>query len=724
VIDSPRNSRRRIVHLSDSKQFERRNVPAFKGRAWAGQPLRAFTAAILILGSGLPQGFAQQAATPDSQQATAPNNGAASNLPVEPAPMLTKPLDLRQSQRDFSKPAGRLLGNPIKAYLPTNIPMASFLNSPRLGDMVKDGKIYLSLSDALALALENNYDIAISRYYMDKADLDILRAKAGSSLYGSGAQINSNTQGGYVSTAASGGGPGAATGGGAVGTAGLTLTASGAGPAPENMDPSVTATVQLERASSPQANTLFSGGLSKLTTNTDQYNFTYNQGFITGTALAVSLNNQRITTDNPFVDYSPQLSSTFNAKVTQHLLQGAGIFVNKRYVYQAINNRQITDSTFRQQILSTMNQVENIYWGLVNTFEDVEAKERAVEQSNRAAGDARRQLEVGSMAPLDVLNADEQVAADKQALISAQSNLKYQEQIIKEAVARNLNDPALREADVIPTDRVSLEELPEEKQSIDDLVRQAFTQSPVLEQAVLTLKNDEISLKGAKNGMLPTLDAYGFYNSSALGGTQSANALNFETGGLYPPGTFPSAGYGTVLQNLFNNSAPDKGAGFSLTIPIRNRVLQAQQAQALIEYRQAELRLEQLYTQIQANVVNALLALTNDRALINSNIAAKDYAARNLDAEQKKLSLGSSTSAVVLQQQRTLAASDNALIQARATYAKDRAAFYLTLGSTLDHYGINLQDAASGRVSTTPLIPGLTPAKVGNETSTTPPTSN
>jgi outer membrane protein TolC len=675
------------------------------------------TAAVLIIGSswgpGIPRSFAQQA--------TAPNNGAASDLPAEPAPTLTKPFDLRQSQRDFSKPAGRLLGNPIKPYLPTNIPMASFLNSPRLGDMVKDGKIYLSLSDALALALENNYDIAISRYYMDKADLDILRAKAGSTLYGSGAQVNSNTEGGYVSTAATGGGPGAATGGAPVGTAGLTLTASGAGPAPENMDPSVTATVQFERASSPQANTLFSGGLSKLTTNTDQYNFTYNQGFVTGTSLAVGMTNERITTDNPFVDYSPQLSSNFTAKVTQHLLQGAGIFVNKRYVYQAINNRQITDSTFRQQILSTMNQVENIYWGLVNTYEDVEAKERAVEQSDRAAKDARRQLDIGSMAPLDVLNADQQVAADKQALISAQSNLKFQQQIIKEAVARNLNDPALRAADVIPTDRVSLDELPEEKQSIDDLVRQAFTQSPVLEQAVLTLKNDEISLKGAKNGMLPTLDAYGFYNSSALGGTQSATALNFETGTLYPPGTFPSAGYGTVLQNLFNNSAPDKGAGFNLNIPIRNRVLQAQQAQALIEYRQAELRLEQLYSQIQANVVNALLALTNDRALVNSNIAAKDYATRNLDAEQKKLNLGSSTSAVVLQQQRALAASDNALIQARATYAKDRAALYQTLGSTLDHYGINLQEAAAGQVTTAPLIPGLNPVKDGKDPSTTPP---
>jgi outer membrane protein len=679
------------------------------GRRRTGRRLDAIAAVILTLSAGMPSGFAQQATT------VAPDKSA--DLPQEPAPVLTQPLNLRQSQRDFSKPAGRLLGNPLKPYLPTTIAKSSFLNSPRLTDMVKDGKIYLSLSDALALALENNYDIAISRYYMDLADLDLLRAKAGSVLSGSGATVNSNTPGTYFSTTSStSGGPGAATGGTAAGVNGLTLTASGAGPAPENMDPIVTGTIQLERASSPQANTLFSGGLASLTTNTDQYNFTYAQGFVTGTALTVAVGNERITTNNPFADYSPELSSTLQAKLTQHLLLGAGPWVNKRYYYQAVNNRRITDSTFRQQILYTVNQVENIYWGLVNAYEDVQAKQRALEQSSQVAKENRRQLEIGSMAPLDVLNADQSVAADKQALVSSQSSLKYQQQIMKEAIARNLNDPALLAAEVIPTDRVSLEEIPEEKEPIDSLVQDAFTNSPVLEQAVLTLKNDEISIRGAKNGLLPQLDAYGFYNSSALGGSQSPHALDFETGGPYPPGSFPSAGYGTVLDNLFNNSAPDKGVGFTLSIPIRNRPAQAQQAQALIEYRQHELRLEQLYTQIRTSVINSLFALTNDRAQVLSSIAAEDYAQQNLDAEKKKLSFGSSTSAMVLQQQRAMAAAENTLIQANATYAKDRAGLYQTLSSTLEHYGINLQEAATGNVTTAPLVPGLKPANQSTDT--------
>ena len=683
------------------------------GRGEAGKQLRALAAVMLTLAAGVPSGFAQQGtvATPTK---------SASDLPTEPAPVQTEPLNLRATQRDFSKPAAGLFGNPIKPYLPTTIDKASFVNSVRLTDLVKNGKIYLSLSDALALAIENNYDIAISRYYMDKADLDILRAKAGQLLSGSGATVNSFTQGGYVATAATGGGPGAVTGGAASGTlGGLTLTASGAGPTPTNRDPIVAAAIQLQRQESPQVG-LFQ---PRASTNTDQYNFTYNQGFITGTTLQVGFNNYRITSNSPYNSYSPELNSSFTATVTQPLLQGAGIFVNKRFVYQAENNRRITDSTFRQQILSTVNQVENIYWGLVNAYEDVQAKQRALDQSTQVAGDNRKQLEIGTMAPLDVLNADQAVASDKQALISSQSTLNYQQQIIKQAIARNLNDPALVAAAVIPTDRVSLEELPEEKQPIDDLVQEAFKQSPVLEQAALALKNDEISLKGAKNGLLPTVNVFGFYGASAAGGAQSPECSTFEGTGFVPcpPGTVPSVGFGTVLSNLGNSSSPDKGAGFNVSIPIRNRAAQAQQAQALIEYRQAELRLEQIYTQTRISVVNAMYALTNDRALVQASIAAKDYADQNLDAEQKKLHLGASTTALVLQQQRSLAAAENTLNQANATYAKDRAMLYQTLASTLQHYGINLTDAATGNVTSAPVVPGIVPAPPTKEPTTVPP---
>ena len=711
------------MHLYGTRVFERPTIAAHttrgsRGRAdvrgveerkQAGQKLRATAALMLGLIAGMPSGFAQQAAQP-----APPKTSDTSNLPSEPTPTATEPLDLRQTQRNFSDPAHGLTDLPWKAYMPTTVPTASFTNSVRLTDLVKDGKIYLSLSDALALAIENNYDIAIARYNLDIADTDILRAKAGSVLRGVNSGVISNTLGSAGSTLTSGGGPGGTSsgaGGAGAGLGGLVTSTVSAGPLPQDRDPSLTGTIQLERAKAPQSNTLFSGGKSALTTNTNVYDFAYNQGFVTGTALQVGFNNSRVTSDNPFANYSPSLTSSFKATLTQHLLQGFGIFVNNRFVYQAINARRITDSSFRQQILYTVNQVENIYWGLVSDYEDVQAKQRALDQSSQLESDTRKQLEIGTMAPLDVVQAQSTVASDKQALINSQSVLQYQQLIMKQAIARNLTDPALVVAPIIPTDRVSIEEISEEKQPIDELVQTAFKQRPELEQAVLTLQNAGIGVKGAKNALLPTLDAYAFYGASGLGGAQSPSCIDFFQGIPCATNTFPTVSYGTVMSHLFNSTGPDKGVGFSLNVPIRNRPAQADQARSLLEYRQAELRLGQLYTEIRMQVVNAQFALTNDRAQVIAARASQDFAQQSLDAETKKLTLGASTAYNVLLQQKNLATSNNSLIAAEATYARDRAGLFQTLAATLQHYGINLNDAASGNVGAAPVVPGLTPAK-------------
>ena len=687
------------VAMEDTK------VPASKSRSRGPGHLRAAAVVLLGMTAGMPPGFAQQAAPQAGDKVL-------QGLPAEPVPVPTEPLYLRPTARDFSKPYAPMTGNPFKTFGTTSIPKASFTNSMRLDDLVKDGKIYLSLSDALALALENNYDIAIARYDLDIADTDILRAKAGGAggLLGAPSGLVTGTLSGGSSTLATGGGPGGTSvgsGGAGSGSNGLSLTANGAGPSPEAFDPTVTGALQFDHQSTPSSN-FFTGG----TAQTNTYNFTYAQGFSPGTAAQFTFNNTYATTTNGIATYSPQYNSSFQLKVTQHLLQGAGIWVNKRFVYQAINDRRITDSSFRQQLLYTVNQVENIYWNLVSAYEDLQAKERAVEQSKKVAADDRKQLEIGTMAPLDVVTADSSVAADQQALVSSQSALNYQQQIIKQAIARNLNDPALAKADVIPTDRVSLDELPEEKEPIEDLVREAFQQRPELEVALLTLKNDDITVRGAKNALLPTVDVYGYLGGSGLAGQTNPNCDSAFYGGTCPPGI---GGYGTALQSTFNNSSPDKGIGVNIQIPIRNRLAQSVQARSLIEYRQAQLRLEQLYTQIRMQITNAQFALTNDRAAVLAAEASQRFNAQSLDAEQKKLHLGASTTALVLQQSRNLATAENSLTSARAAYAQARASLYQLLASTLQHYGINLQDSAAGVVKQAPVVPGLEPAKQAKE---------
>jgi hypothetical protein len=211
------------------------------------------------------------------------------------------------------------------------------------------------------------------------------------------------------------------------------------------------------------------------------------------------------------------------------------------------------------------------------------------------------------------------------------------------------------------------------------------------------------------------VDAYAFYGGSALGGSQNpVLSCGTDANGNFipcPPNFVSKSGYGDVLSNTFHNSYPDKGVGVNISIPLRNRIAQADQARSQMEYRQSEMRLQQLYTQTRINVINGQYALTNDRAQVQAAQASRDFALQSLDAEQKKYKLGASTTALVLQQQRNLAVADNNLISATALYAKDRVALGQLLSTLLDKYNINIVDAATGNISHPLAIPGLTPPK-------------
>ena len=649
------------------------------------------------------------AAPSPTQPATQAPTGQDQGVPPTPQPKFSEPLYLRDTTHDYTHPHG-LFPNPFTLYKAANFPAPRLGNTPRLDQLVRDGKIYLSLSDAVLLALENNFDIAIARINLDIADTDILRARAGSTLRGVSTGLVSGTLGGVGTTVTGGGGPGGTSsgaGGTGTGSGGLVLSTNGGGPLPENLDPAVTGSLSYEAVTTPSTSAFT--GSQPVKSTTSLFNFGYQQGFLTGTSLAVGFNNNRSTNTNPFNTYSPLITSSFRATATQHLLQGLGWWINGRFIVQAKNNRQITDAAFRQQVLSTISQVETIYWGLVSAYEDDQAKERALAQSTQLTQDNRRQLQIGTLAPLDVVNSDAAVAADKQALTASQSNLQYQQLIMKQAIARNLEDPALTNAPVIPTDRVGLDRLPEEDMQQDALVQEAYANNPQIEQAVLNMKNNEITIRAEKNGLLPVVDAYAFYGASAVSGSQSpylnCAALAGFGGSACP---FPTVGYGTAFQNLFNSSSPDKGVGVNISIPLRNRVAQADQARSQMEYRQAQMRLQQLYTQVRIQVVNAVFALTNDRAQVSAAQASREYAMQSLDAEQKKYRLGASTSANVLQQQRMLAGAEATLISSTAAYARDRAALLQLLSKTLDRYNISLEDAATGTLKAAPTIPGLT----------------
>lgn len=650
---------------------------------------------------------ATQPAAPQTVQNDTTGNPA---LPQAPQPTPTDPLFLRDTAKDFTHLKGHTFKHPLAPYTPTNVDAPRLSNTPKLDDLMRDGKLYLSLSDAVTLALENNYDIAIARINLDIADTDILRTRAGALFRGVSTGLVTGTQGGSSTTISGGGGPGgtsSASGGAGTGANGLVLSTNGGGPLPYSFDPALLGTSSYTRTVTPATSSFSPGATSNTFTN----NIQYLQGFSTGTQLQVTFDNSRQTTNNPFSSFSPLYNSTILAQITQHLLQGFGPHINRRFIVEARNNRRITDSAFRQQVIYTVTQVESIYWSLVSAYEDEMTKDRALQQSTQLAGDNRKQLEIGTLAPLDVVNSDSAVATDKQALITSRSNLEYQQLLMKQAIARNLNDPQLANAPVVPSDRVGLDRLPEEDMQVEDLVKQAYTLNPQIEQAVLNMKNNEITIHGERNGLLPLVDAFASYGGNGVGGTPAPcnpTTIGFgcTTASLPPP-----TGYATVLGHTFNANSPNYTLGLNVNISLRNRVAQADQARSQMELRQSEMRLQQLYTQIRIEVINAQYALTNDRANVMAAQTARDFNGQSLAAEQKKYKLGASTTANVLSQQRTLAIGENNLISATAAYAKDRSSLNQILSNTLDRYGISLVDAATGKVSTPPQIPGLTAPK-------------
>src|SRR6266536_2084820 len=561
----------------------------------------------------------------------------------------------------------------------------------------------------VALALENNLDIAIARYILNIADTDIWRAKAGSATLGVNTGVVQGTPGGTgagVGTTSTGGGAGgttAGTGGAGTGTAGLVSSTLGVGSAVPSFDPVLTGTLQFDRNHSIGSNafTTTSEG------NTTLANFSYQQGFQWGTNLTVGFNNTRATTNSPFSIYSPQVSSNFRATFSQPLLSGFGFLPNTRFIRIAKNNREISDVAFRLQVITTVNQIQNIYWDLVNAYENVKVQQDSLALAEKTLSDNKKQVEIGTLAPIEVVRAQSIVATNQQSLIVAQTNLQLQQLLIKNALSRTLVDPILADAEVIPTDTMAVPEK-EPIVPIQDLVNEALAHRPELAESRIDLTNRDINNKSARNALLPSLNLFAYYGGSGLGGVQNAGYIclqdptNPQCQNFTP---VPASGYGDNLNQLVNSTAPDKGMGLQLTNPIRNRTNQANQVRAELEYRQAQMRLQQQENQIRIEVRQAQFSMQQFRAAVEAARAAVELGKQSLDAEQKKYGLGASTTTLVLQNERDLTQAESNLVTANSNYEKSRVELDRAIGATLDRMGILMADAERGQVSKMPAVP-------------------
>src|SRR6266436_5882072 len=595
----------------------------------------------------------------------------------------------------FDMPRSR---SPLGAYSPSQVPEPQLTNSLRLGQLLRDGKLYLSLKDAISLGLENNLDLAIARYNLPIADTDILRTRAGGTFRGVNAGIVQGTPGGGVGgfgTGAPGAGAGGTTGGAGgagAGASGLVQSTLGVGTPVASYDPAITGSIGAEHQTTPLANQQIYG-VPSLQSNTGQTSVTYSQAFPTGTSFTVEFNNSRQTTNSPFFNLSPVLNSMYRISFQQQLLAGFGFGPNLRYLTIAKNNKKISDIGFKDQVIATITQIKNIYWDLVNAYEQARVNEQSLAFAQQSLDNAKKQFQLDSVPAMDVMRAEAEVSKRDQDLTVARTSLQLQELLIKNALTKSLDDPVLEAVPVIPTDRLESVETPA-AQAVQDLIAQALRDRPELTESDVDLASRQISGKAARNALLPSLALVGFYGGSGLAGPLNPiyNLPIPNSSGV--PTDFPGA-----LENAFNNSSPDYYIGLSLNIPIRNRVAKADQYRSELEYRQAELRREQLRKQIRIEVRNAQYALEQTGARVGAAREARDLAQRTFEIMQKEQRLGAGSTYQTMTAQRDLSVAELDMVTAMTTYEKAKVELDRATGSTLEHNGIQVQDAVNGTIA-------------------------
>ncbi|HYP15203.1 MAG TPA: TolC family protein, partial [Bryobacteraceae bacterium] len=431
--------------------------------------------------------------------------------------------------------------------------------------------------------------------------------------------------------------------------------------------------------------------------------------FLLGTSMSLGYAQQKRATNSSGDIFNPATTGNLNFTITQPLLRGFGVALNSRNIRIAKNNVKVSDLVFRQQVIATVANVVNQYSDLVSFSEDVKVRQQALSLAEKLYNDNRKQVEIGTLAPIEIVRAEAEVARSQQELTQAETQLLQQETILKNYLSRTgVMSPSLADARIVATDRLSIPDV-EAVQPIQDLVTTALGNRPELTQTQLQIENSRISLAGSKSQLLPSLNLVGRAVNNGLAGPVSS--LPLPPGqALRSPNPALVGNISTLWTQLFTRDFPDYSLGFQLSIPIRNRAARADIIRDQLSLRQAELRQRQEMNQIRVDVQNAVIGLQQSRARYQSAQKSRVLQEQTLDAEQKKYTLGASTIFFVIQAQRDLSQAQAAEVAALSTYNRARVALDRATGQILGTYAVNIDEAMKGRISTAPAaLPALEP---------------
>jgi outer membrane protein TolC len=580
------------------------------------------------------------------------------------------------------------------------VPEIRLTNSPRLEQLVRSGNLYLSAQDVIALALENNLDIAVQRYGPVLSREVLQRAQAGGLLRDISSPVlpgPSSVSTAGVSAASSG-----LAGGAGIGSVGTVIT--GIGPNPPGLDPNIVVQFSAGHQTTPETNTQLNA-TTELVNSYRQVYAQYSQSFITGTNILFDFGETRTFQNSSVPLYNPFLQGQLDFQVSQQLLQGFGLPVNNRYIKVAKNNQKVSDLNLKLQVSTTVAAVLNLYWDLVTFNDAVRIKQQALDAAQKLYDDNKKQVEIGAMAGIEVTRTGAAVSAAKEALLIAQSNISQQEIVLKNALNRNAMANAwLDEIHVIPLDRIEIPKT-DEVRPIQDLVQEALKNRAEMVTANINLDNRKILLKGTRNNLLPTLQAFAELTNNGLAGP--VNPL--YNGSYGAPETYFIGGTGTLLSQVLGRDFPNYSAGISLNIPFRNRQAQADYVVDELQLRQAELGIQRAINQVRVDVKTNLINLEQARARYETAVATRQLTEQNLEAEQKRFNYGVGSVALVIAAQQQLAADQDSEVQSMANYTHAKIAFDEALGRTLEVNKVSMDEAKIGRVERESVIPANLP---------------
>jgi outer membrane protein TolC len=594
----------------------------------------------------------------------------------------------------------------VRPYQAATVPPIRSANSSRLSQLIRGGTLYLTVQDAIALAIENNIDLEVQRYNPLLSDWALERAEAGGPLKGVNTVSNSNfgvTAGQGVQGASSLVGNNGGNFGGRSGPSGGAVV-SQIGPVTQNLDPVYQGTYGAGHQTQPQANPFLSG-VEALIDKRRIYNNSLSQGFLTGGSLTLAFNNGYLNENAPTNDLNPSSAPALSLSLSQNLLNGFGIAVNSRTIRVARENVNVSDLQFQSQVISVVSNVLSLYWGLASDQADIRAKQGALDLAQRLYQDNKKQVQLGTMAPLDITQAESQLATSQRDLIFSQAAEQQQEVKLKDVLSRNgLGDPLLTNVAIVTLDNIDVPQKID-LQPLQNLVQKALGTRQDIAAEQINFENAQTSATGTANGVLPRLRVFATISAQGLSG--QVNSARFAE--LPPPDSYYVGGFGTAVSQIFRRNFPSQNIGLSYNENVRNDVAQADYGIEQLQLRQSEINMRKDRNQVAVDISNQMISLRQAHSRYQAAVQSQTLDQQLVDAEEKKYKLGSSTTYNVIQTQRDLATAKSNVIAAAAQYANAKIGLERVLGTTLQVYSISLDEALSGRVARQSAAPPVPP---------------